>query len=142
MKTSRYIYKVKDSYQIRKRVDGNLEHYGTFKSYDDAVMEVELYEYCGWDWDLINEIDNMEGKEAEEVVIRLLPHSYTRLKIGDLVTTSSSKKDYDGLVHRYSSKRMMRVKILAEHIDTDEQGTFTYNTWRVIKVLGELRDDW
>lgn len=141
MKTSRYIYKVKNSYQIRKRIDGKLQHFATFRNYDDAVMEVELYEFCGWDWDLIMEVNDMEGKKSEEVVVRLLPHSYTKLRPGDLVTTSSSKKDYDGLTHRYSSKRMLRIRILAEHMDTDEQGTFTYDTWRVIKIMGEVIDE-
>lgn len=48
----RYINETKSgTYQIRKMVDGEPSHFGTFKTMEDAREERDYLESIGWDYD-------------------------------------------------------------------------------------------
>ena len=56
--TPQYIVKRNGKYEIRKVINGKLEHFGVFNSLEDAKDEVTFLKKCGWDYDNMESIDD------------------------------------------------------------------------------------
>lgn len=50
-----YIYKVKNGYQIQKRIGDKMVHYGYFKTLKEAEEELKILIKNDWEWDRIVE---------------------------------------------------------------------------------------
>ncbi|MBR3213186.1 MAG: hypothetical protein IKF79_01605 [Methanosphaera sp.] len=51
----KYIRKLQGYYCIQKIVNGKFEHFGSFKTLEDAVKERDLLIQCNWDFDALCE---------------------------------------------------------------------------------------
>ena len=52
-------------WEVRKIIDGECLHMGTFKKYGEAEKEVEIYKQCGWDLDSICNLDDTVDGEVK-----------------------------------------------------------------------------
>ena len=54
--TTRNIIRLRNGkYEIRKVINGVLETFGVFNTYEEAEAEVKLLRQCGWDYDILCE---------------------------------------------------------------------------------------
>ena len=51
----------KRGYELRKIINGECTHFGTFHSFEEAEKEREKAKKCKWDFDLLCELDETDG---------------------------------------------------------------------------------
>lgn len=59
-----HIVKRNGKYEIRKVINGKLEHFGSFNNLEDAKEEVIFLKKCGWDYDNMESIDDTVNDES------------------------------------------------------------------------------
>ena len=52
----KYVYKSKNGFEIRKRIDERVEYFGRFNDLETAIDELEVCQECNWDIDLMVEL--------------------------------------------------------------------------------------
>ena len=84
-------------WEVRKIIGGECLHMGTFKKYEEAEKEVEIYKQCGWDLDAIcSGLDDTVDGETQFLKDKLAGSFYQKYPQGrnDIFLVMNSKK-YD-----------------------------------------------